>query len=227
LAEGARAAAVIVAGGAGLRFGGSVRKQYVRIGGEPVLLRAIRPFLHHPRISAVVVVLPPDDVADPPSWLADLPVRIVAGGAERGGSVLNGLLATPEDAASVLIHDGARPFVSADIIGRVLDECADGGAIAAVPVTDTVQQVDAAGVIIHTPDRFALWQAQTPQGFPRAGILDAYRRAAEEGVAATDDAALYARYAGPVRVVMGAYDNLKVTRPEDLPIAEAIAAKSS
>ncbi|HYR09803.1 MAG TPA: 2-C-methyl-D-erythritol 4-phosphate cytidylyltransferase [Longimicrobium sp.] len=220
------AAAVIVAGGAGLRFGGPVRKQYLAIGGEPVLLRAIRPFLHHPRIASVVVVLPPDDVADPPAWLADLPIRIVAGGAERGDSVRNGLLATPEDASSVLIHDGARPFVSADIIDRVLDACADGGAIAAVPVTDTIQQVDAAGVIVHTPDRSALWQAQTPQGFPRAGIVEAYRRAAEEGIAATDDAALFGRYIGPVRVVMGAYENLKVTRPQDLPIAEAIAASA-
>lgn len=226
-AEGGRAAAVIVAGGAGTRFGGPVRKQYLAIGGEPVLLRAIRPFLHHPRIASVAVVLPPDDVAGPPGWLAELPVRIVAGGAERGDSVRNGLLATPDDAAAVLIHDGARPFVSADIIDRVLDACADGGAIAAVPVTDTIQQVDAAGVIIHTPDRSTLWQAQTPQGFPRAGIVAAYRRAAEEHVAATDDAGLYARFIGPVRVVMGAYENLKVTRPDDLPVAELIAARSS
>lgn len=222
-----RAAAVIVAGGAGTRFGGPVRKQYLQIGGEPVLLRALRPFLAHSRVASVVVVLPVDDVAQPPAWLAELPVRIVAGGAERGDSVRNGLLATPDDAAAVLIHDGARPFVSIDIIDRVLDACAGGGAIAAVPVTDTIQQVDAAGVIVHTPDRSALWQAQTPQGFPRAGILRAYQRAAEEGVAATDDAGLYARYAGPVRVVMGAYENLKVTRPDDLPIAKAIAARSS
>lgn len=214
-----------MAGGAGTRFGGPVRKQYLRIGGTPVLLRAIRPFLHHPRISTIIVVLPPDDVADPPAWLADLPVRIVAGGPERGDSVVNGLLATPDDAASVLIHDGARPFVSAEIIDRVLDACVHDGAIAAVPVTDTIQQVDAGGAVIHTPDRSALWHAQTPQGFPRAGILQAYRQAAEEGVTGTDDAGLYARYAGPVRVVMGAYDNLKVTRPDDLPIAELIAAR--
>jgi 2-C-methyl-D-erythritol 4-phosphate cytidylyltransferase len=220
-----RAAAVIVAGGAGTRLGGPVRKQYLRVGGEPVLLRAVRPFLAHPRIAAVIVVLPADDVADPPAWLAELPVRIVAGGAERGDSVLAGLRAVGEDADRVLIHDGARPFVSADVIDRVLD--ADGGAIAAVPVTDTIQQVDASGVIIHTPDRSTLWQAQTPQGFPRAGIVDAYARAAAEGIAATDDAALYARYVGAVRVVMGSHDNLKVTRPDDLPIAEAIAARSS
>jgi 2-C-methyl-D-erythritol 4-phosphate cytidylyltransferase len=216
-----RAAAVIVAGGSGTRLGGPVRKQYLRIGDEPVLLRAVRPFLAHPRISSVVVVLPADDVADPPEWLAGLPIRIVAGGAERADSVLAGLRAVEEDIDRVLVHDGARPFVSTGVIERVLD--AEGGAIAAVPVTDTIQQVDADGVIVHTPDRSTLWQAQTPQGFPRAAILEAYRRAAEDGVAATDDAAIYARYAGPVRVVMGAYENLKVTRPADLPIAEVIA----
>jgi 2-C-methyl-D-erythritol 4-phosphate cytidylyltransferase len=216
-----RAAAVIVAGGSGTRLRGPVRKQYLRIGGEPVLLRAVRSFLAHPRIHQTVVVLPADDVADPPEWLAGLRVRIVAGGAERADSVLAGLQAVEEDIDRVLIHDGARPFVSTDVIDRVLD--AEGGAIAAVPVTDTIQQVDAGGVIVHTPDRSTLWQAQTPQGFPRAAILDAYRRARGEGVAATDDAAIYARYAGSVRVVMGAYENLKVTRPADLPIAEAIA----
>jgi 2-C-methyl-D-erythritol 4-phosphate cytidylyltransferase len=211
-----------VAGGSGRRFGGPIRKQYLEIGGLPVLLRAVRPFLDHPRIVSVVVVLPPDDVADPPRWLADLPVTIVAGGAERGDSVLHGLQAVPGDVDRVLVHDGARPFVSAEIIDRVLD--ADGGAIAAVPVTDTIQQVDADGVIQSTPDRSTLWQAQTPQGFPRAALLHAYLRARADGVAATDDAAVFARYAGPVRVVMGSPRNLKVTRPEDLPIAEALAA---
>ncbi|HLM69527.1 MAG TPA: 2-C-methyl-D-erythritol 4-phosphate cytidylyltransferase [Longimicrobium sp.] len=217
-----RAAAVVVAGGSGRRFGGPVRKQYLEIGGEPVLLRAVLPFLHHPRIASVVVVLPPEDVAHPPRWLASLDVTIVAGGAERGDSVLAGLQAVSMDVDRVLVHDGARPFISAEIIDRVLD--AEGGAIAAVPVTDTIQQVDADGVITATPDRVALWQAQTPQGFPRAALLDAYARARADGLAATDDAAVFARYAGPVRVVMGAHRNLKVTRPEDLPVAEAIAA---
>lgn len=216
-----RAAAVVVAGGAGLRFGGPVRKQYLEIGGVPVLLRAVLPFLHHPRIASVVVVLPAGDVDDPPAWLAALDLTIVAGGPERGDSVLHGLRAVAEDVDRVLIHDGARPFVSADVIDRVLD--AEGGVIAAVPVTDTIQQVDADGVVTATPDRSTLWQAQTPQGFPRAALLDAYQRAREDGIAATDDAAVFSRYAGPVRVVPGSHHNLKVTRPEDLAVAEAIA----
>lgn len=218
-----RAAAVIVAGGSGRRVGGPVRKQYLSVAGKPVLLHALLPFLHHPRIHQTVVVVPPDDAFAPPPWLAGLGARIVAGGAERGDSVWNGLQAVGDEVDLVLVHDGARPFVTAGVIGRVLDGCGAMGAVAAVPVTDTIKQVSEDGTITGTPDRSALWQAQTPQGFPRAGLVLAYTRAREEGVAATDDAALYERYVGPVRVVTGSYRNLKVTRPEDLAIAEALA----
>ncbi len=92
-----------------------------------------------------------------------------------------------------------------------------------MPVTDTIKEVGDDGAITGTPDRARLWQAQTPQGFPRGALVRAYERARADGMAATDDAALYERYAGPVRVVMGSYRNLKVTRPEDLAVAEALA----
>jgi 2-C-methyl-D-erythritol 4-phosphate cytidylyltransferase len=204
-------------------MGGAVRKQYLEVAGAPILLRAVMPFVDHPGIGRVVVVLPPEDVEAPPSWLAALPVVLVAGGAERGDSVWNGLLATSEDAPAVLVHDGARPFVSAAIIDRVLDACSEGGAIAAVQVTDTVKEVGPDGIIRGTPDRERLWRAQTPQGFPRAALIRAYGRARAEGVAATDDAAIYERYEGPVRVVAGSERNIKVTRPTDLRVAEALA----
>jgi 2-C-methyl-D-erythritol 4-phosphate cytidylyltransferase len=222
-ADAPRAAAVIVAGGSGRRMGGAVRKQYQEVGGAPVLLRAVMPFVDHPGIGCVVVVLPPEDLDAPPSWLAGLPVVLVAGGAERGDSVWNGLLATPDDAPAVLVHDGARPFVTAAMISRVLDACAEGGAIAAVQVTDTVKEVGSDGIIRGTPDRERLWRAQTPQGFPRAALLRAYERARADGVAATDDAAIFERYEGPVRVVAGSERNIKVTRPTDLLLAEALA----
>jgi len=202
-----------------------VRKQYLEIGGIPVLLRAVLPFLVDPRIHQVVVVLPADDVEAPPPWLASLGVDIVAGGAERGDSVRNGLAAVEDDVDFVLVHDGARPFVSSGVIERVLD-AAPRAAIAAIPVTDTIKQVDEDGTIAGTPDRARLWQAQTPQGFPRAGLVGAYDRAREDGIAATDDAALYERYVGPVRVVTGSYRNLKVTRPADLAVAESLALAS-
>ena len=217
-----RAAAIVVAGGSGRRLGGAIRKQYLHVAGEPVLLRAVRPFVDHPAVSPVVVVLPPDDAAAPPAWLTSLGVTIVAGGPERGDSVWNGLQALGDDVERVLVHDGARPFVDRGIIDRVLERAGDG-AIAAVPVTDTIKEVDETGTIVGTPDRGRLWQAQTPQGFPRAALVRAYERAQADRILATDDAALYERYVGPVRVVAGSYRNLKVTRPEDLRIAEALA----
>lgn len=221
-AEGGSAAAVVVAGGSGRRMGAAVRKQYLEILGEPVLLRAVRPFVEHPGIGPVVVVLPAEDAGSPPSWLLDLGVRVVAGGAERGDSVWNGLAAVPADAEVVLIHDGARPFVSSAVIDRVLAGACAGGAIAAVSVTDTIKEVDG-DRIAGTPERARLRQAQTPQGFPRALLLDVYARARSDGAAATDDAALFERYGYPVRIVEGAPENVKITRPADLLLAEALA----
>lgn len=206
-------------------MGGGVRKQYLEVGGEPILLRAVRAFVRHPGIGAVVVVLPPDDAASPPAWLAELGVVVVAGGEERGDSVWNGLAATPEEAGAVLVHDGARPFVTAEVIDRVLEGARGGAVLAALPVTDTLKEVAPGGLVTGTPDRARFWQAQTPQGFPRAVILEAHRRARAEGVRATDDAALCERYGIPVRVVEGAAENLKVTRPADLRVAEALARR--
>jgi 2-C-methyl-D-erythritol 4-phosphate cytidylyltransferase len=221
------AGVVVVAGGRGVRVGGGVPKQFLEIAGEPVLLRAARPFLDHPRIDSVVVVLPEAIAESPPGWLAGLDLRIVAGGAERGDSVWNGLQALPDGVDRVLVHDGARPFVDAALIDRVLDACARDGAIAAVRVTDTVKEVGGDGVIVATPDRARLWRAQTPQGFPRDALTEAYRRARAEGVSATDDAAVFERCGWRVRVVEGSERNIKVTVPEDLALAERLALAPS
>jgi 2-C-methyl-D-erythritol 4-phosphate cytidylyltransferase len=218
------AAAVVVAGGTGRRLGGEVAKQYLEIDGKPVLQRAITPFLEHPAFGCVAVVLPPEDAADPPRWLRDLGVVIVPGGAERSDSVWNGLRALPPDLDPVLIHDGARPFVSRQVIDRVLEAARSGPAIAAIRVADTIKEVDADGRIVTTPDRTRLWQAQTPQGFPRSVIITAHQRARAERVPATDDAMLVERLGEPVRVVEGAAVNLKITRPADLAIARALAS---
>ena len=205
---------------------GSTPKQYLSIAGEPILARSIAAFLHHPRISEVVVVLPPDDVRDPPAWLGALPVERVAGGAERGDSVWNGLQALSPDVELVLVHDAARPLVDGETIDRVVIASEAGAVIAAVAATDTLKEVDGNGAVLRTLDRAMIWQAQTPQGFPRALLLDVHRRARIDGVRGTDDAALCERYGIPVRIVEGSYDNIKITRPEDLSIAEALARRS-
>jgi 2-C-methyl-D-erythritol 4-phosphate cytidylyltransferase len=219
-----RAAAVVVAGGSGRRMGaGGVRKQYLELLGEPILLHALRPFLDHPAVHAVVAVLPADDAASPPAWLRDLPVSLVAGGAERGDSVCNGLEAVPRGIDLVLIHDGARPLVSREVIDRVLAAAGEGGAVPGVRATDTLKEEDGGGRVERTLDRSRLWHAQTPQGFPLALIRELHRRARAEGWSGTDDASLCERYGVPVRLVEGSPENLKVTRPLDLVVAEALA----
>jgi 2-C-methyl-D-erythritol 4-phosphate cytidylyltransferase len=201
------------------------RKQYLEIDGEPVLLRAVRPFLAHPEFAEVVVVLPAADLADPPRWLLGLPVTRVAGGAERGDSVWNGLAALSSGVDTVLVHDGARPFVTPEVIDRVLARAPEGGAVAAVPATDTLKEVDRDGRVVATVDRARIWHAQTPQGFPLATLRAAYERARREGWRGTDDASLCERCGVPVVVVEGSRDNLKITTPADLPVARAIAAR--
>lgn len=217
-------AVVIAAGGAGKRAGGA-KKQYQLLAGQPLLARALQPFLDHPAIGWALVALPAEDAASPPSWLtdADPRVRVVAGGAERADSVRNALAVLPPEAHAVLVHDAARPLVSREVIDRVLAVARSGsGAVAAIPVADTIKQVDDEGRIVATPERQHLWQAQTPQGFPTPMIVEAHRLAEEAGVTGTDDAALVERYGGTVVVVDGDPANLKVTRPTDFELAELI-----
>lgn len=223
-----RVAAVLPAGGAGLRMGpGGLRKQYAELAGEPVLLRSLRPFLRNPEVEWVVVVLPVDEVDAPPFALPD-PVLVAPGGAERGDSVRNGLAVVPEEADAVLIHDAARPLLPGEVVDRVLRTVGpEVGAVAAVPVADTLKRVDGERRITGTVDRSTLWRAQTPQGFPRPMIVDAYERAAADGVSATDDAALVERYGGRVVVVEGDPRNLKITRPEDLELAELLLSRGT
>jgi 2-C-methyl-D-erythritol 4-phosphate cytidylyltransferase len=222
-----RIGVIIPAGGAGRRMGG-VSKPFVELAGEPILARSLRPFLDRPDVLWIVVALPAETHADPPAWLcADPRVQTVPGGAERSDSVRNALAAIPDDCDIVLVHDAARPLVSAEVVQRCVDAAVDGrSAIAAVPVTDTVKEVDEGGRILATPDRRRLRAAQTPQAFPAGILRDAHQRAAAERVASTDDAALVARYGGTVVVVDGAPENLKVTTPADVAVAESLLERT-
>jgi 2-C-methyl-D-erythritol 4-phosphate cytidylyltransferase len=224
-----RAAVIIPAAGAGRRMGGAPNP-FLEVGGQPVLARAMRPFLEHPAVDWVVVALAREHVAAPPAWLTAMDPRIalVEGGAERGDSVRRALDLVPPEAAVVLVHDAARPLVSAAVVRRAYEAAARGrSVVAAVPVTDTIQEVDEARRIVATPDRSRLWRAQTPQAFPRAVLVDAYLRAESEEVAGTDEAALVTRYGGVVEVVEGDLRNLKLTSREDLRMAEALLAESA
>ena len=219
-----RAGVVVPAGGQGRRMGGRA-KPFLEVGGEPVLARALRPFLVQPEVVAIAVALPAALAAAPPPWLLalDVRIRVVAGGAERGDSVLRGLSALPDDLDVIAVHDAARPLVSAAVVARALAAAAEGrSVVVAVPVTDTIKEVDEGGRIVGTPDRRRLWAAQTPQAFPASVLREAYRQAAEAGVLATDDGALVARFGGTVVVLEGEPSNLKITTEADVAVAEAL-----
>jgi 2-C-methyl-D-erythritol 4-phosphate cytidylyltransferase len=226
-------AAIIVAGGQGVRLGGSTPKQYRLIGGVPVVLRALRPFTAHPDVLQVILVLPPADAAQPPGFLSELlgspGLSLTAGGTHRGDSVRAGLALLESRCGVVLVHDGARPFVDRDVIDAVIGYARQGeGAVAAVPLSDTLKEASRRepSRVLRTRPRARLWRAQTPQGFPRAVLEQAYQRAARLNRRASDDAALVEALGLPVRLVPDSSRNLKITTREDLELAELLAGKS-
>jgi 2-C-methyl-D-erythritol 4-phosphate cytidylyltransferase / 2-C-methyl-D-erythritol 2,4-cyclodiphosphate synthase len=220
-----RTAVILVAAGRGLRAGAGGPKQYRSIGGRTVIFRAMEPFCLHPKVSAVQPVLNPDDIAmfnDAVRGLRhEAPAR---GGATRQVSVHAGLEALASRKPEiVLIHDAARPFVSAGLISRAIDAAsATGAAIPTIPVADTIKLVDGGGNVEGTPERARLRIAQTPQAFRFDIILEAHRRAAREGRSDfTDDAAI-AEWAGlTVSTFDGDAANMKLTTPEDFVREEA------
>ncbi|CBS86648.1 bifunctional 2-C-methyl-D-erythritol 4-phosphate cytidylyltransferase/2-C-methyl-D-erythritol 2,4-cyclodiphosphate synthase [Azospirillum lipoferum] len=209
--------ALIVAGGSGQRFGAERPKQYLDLAGKPVLRRTVEAFLRHPQVGGVRVVIDQAwrDAYDAAVAGLGLPDP-VAGGASRQDSVRNGLEALAADGIPdfVLIHDAARPLIDEATIGAVIAALADKpGAIAAVPVADTLKRGND-GSIGATVDREGLWRAQTPQGFRFPAILEAHRAAA--GLSLTDDAAVAERAGLAVALVPSKEDNFKVTTPDDL-----------
>ena len=218
---------VLVAAGQGTRLGAGVPKQYLPLGGVPMLLRAVRPFTTHPEVAHTVVVLPAADAASPPPWLAAVlggTLTVTAGGAERSDSVAAGLAALPAACTVVLVHDAARPFVEHALITAVAAVARRGeGAVPAIPVGDTLKEVapDSGGRIVRTVPRAGLYRAQTPQGFPRRVLEQAHAQATHGGPA-TDDAQLVEQAGVPVRVVAGSARNFKITTEDDLLIAERL-----
>jgi 2-C-methyl-D-erythritol 4-phosphate cytidylyltransferase / 2-C-methyl-D-erythritol 2,4-cyclodiphosphate synthase len=216
--------ALVVAAGRGTRLGAPLPKQYLPLGGVAVLRHGVRALAEHPSIAAVRVIIHPDDRPHYDSATAGLGLMPpVNGGAQRQDSVRNGLESLADAAPElVLIHDGARPFLDRPVIDRVLIGLgAHQGAIAALPVRDTVKRGDG-GRIAATIDRSALWRAQTPQGFHYGPIVAAHRAAA--GAELSDDAAVAERAGIDVALVEGSEDNFKVTTMDDLARAERLLA---
>lgn len=225
--------AVVPAAGSGRRFGGEVPKQYLQAAGKPLLRHALEALLAHPGIDGAVVALADGD-ARWPGWttLHGKPVLACRGGAERADSVLAALAALPAgvaDDALVLVHDAARPNLQAADIGALLEAAAahPDGAILAAPVRDTLKRADAGGRILATEPRQALWRALTPQAFRRDLLLRALQAARDAGLVATDEAMAVERLGCRPRLVEGREDNLKVTTPADLALADFLLSRRS
>jgi len=225
---------VVVAAGAGVRAGPGEPKQFRQILGVPMLLRALRAFTGHPEVRQVVVALPPEYAQRPPEWLAKLRgerLALVPGGAQRFDSVRAGLKVLPADAQVILIHDAARPFVSRGTIDAVIARARAGvGAVAAVPASDTLKEIGQGALrptprVTRTIDRERIWRAQTPQGFPREMLDQAYKQLGvfSNGGAPSDDAEVCERAGFPVELVPDSPYNFKITTADDFRIAEALA----
>ncbi len=218
---------VIGAAGAGVRAGPGEPKQFRSILGVPMLLRALRPFTSHPDVEHVVVALPKGFAEHPPEWLGKVVgerVTLVTGGETRVDSVRAALRALRPGVAVVLVHDGARPFVSRSTIDAVIARARAGvGAVAALPMGDTVKEVADGARVARTVPRHGLWRAQTPQGFPRAWLDAVYGTTLKDADGATDDAELCERAGYPVEVVADLPHNLKITTADDFRVAEALA----
>ncbi|PYM29706.1 MAG: 2-C-methyl-D-erythritol 4-phosphate cytidylyltransferase [Candidatus Rokuibacteriota bacterium] len=208
-------AVLIPAGGVGARLGGRTPKQFLRLGREAILVATIRHFRRHPRVAAIVVAAPAAHVARARRLLS-AGVTVVAGGATRQDSVRLALEAAPHGVPIALVHDAVRPFVTRSLVDAVLAAArADGAAICAVPVAETVKRVRD-GLVEATVERAGLWAVQTPQAFRTEILREAHDKARRDGVAGTDDAMLVERLGHGVRVVPGLPGNVKITTPDDL-----------
>lgn len=220
--------AVIVAAGRGTRMGAADNKIFLPLSGRPVLAHALGAFERCAKVSRIAIVVAPGEEERIAAIARENDISklaaIVPGGAERQDSVYLGLEAL--DTEGVLVHDAARPLVTpAQIEACCLAAEAHGASALAVPVKDTIKIADEDGFIVATPERRALRAVQTPQAFRRAELMEAHRRARADGATATDDAMLLERLGRKVAIVDGDYGNLKITTPEDLPVAELLLSR--
>jgi len=224
--------AVIPAAGAGARMGGGKAKQFLEIGGKPILALTLENFQACPAVHAVVVVVPPKQVDFCRTEVIEKfgltkVTQVIPGGKRRQDSVRLGIEATKGEYPVVLIHDGVRPFIEPSLISKAVSAAARHRAvIVAMPARETVKEVDESGLIVKTYARRGVWLAQTPQVFRYEDIRKAHRRAVEEGWdEVTDDASLLERMGLSVKAIQGTEENIKITTPKDLELAGYILKK--
>ena len=220
--------AIVVAGGKGIRMGGSTRKQYMLLAGKPIVCHTLDVFDACPGIDEIILVVPPDDLSVcSEKWLSSLTlhkkIHVVAGGVERQDSVYRGIQAVSgRQCEIVVIHDAVRPFICSRMIAACISEARISGAcIVGMPAMDTAKLV-LSGQIERTLDRNTIWMAQTPQAFDLNLIRTAHEKAASDRFIGTDDAMLVERLGREIRIIPGSRMNIKITTPEDLTLAEGI-----
>jgi 2-C-methyl-D-erythritol 4-phosphate cytidylyltransferase len=225
--------AIIPAGGVGRRMGNGIPKQYLPLAGIPILVRTLQAFQRSPVVDEIFLAVPEGDIPEVRQAIVagyglSKVHLILPGGRERQDSVRNALQYAGDEHGIIVIHDGVRPFVSGDLIGRAVAAAREFGAITVgAPVKDTVKEVTAEGWVNKTITREGLWLTQTPQVFRKPIIIAAYQKAAADGFYGTDDASLVERMEIPVRMIPGDSDNIKVTTPEDLLLGDLIIRRSS
>lgn len=217
--------AVVPAAGVGQRMKSSIPKQYLHLNGKTILEHSVERLFSHPRVDTVVVAVSADDAYFADLSLASNPNVIrVDGGSERVNTVHNALkwVMKNHPEAWVLVHDAARPCVRLDDIDALISQCEvhPVGGILAAPVRDTMKRADGSGEIDHTVERIALWHALTPQMFPATTLFSALEHALSEDAPITDEASAFERLGLRPLLVTGRADNLKITQPEDLVLAE-------
>ena len=224
-----KAAAIIPAGGLGKRIGLGTPKQFTCLAGIPLLVHTLRAFEHVAAITAIIVAAPADYLQHTRQLVEQYglrKVKVVAGGELRQDSVKAGLAHVPPECDFVAVHDGARPLISPELIRACLKAAQkNGAAMAAIPIKDTIKEVTADQFIVRTIDRKTLWQAQTPQVVRTDTLRKAFAAAAERSFIGTDEASFLELINVQMSVVEGSEQNIKITRPGDLLIAEAILMK--
>lgn len=216
---------LVPAGGIGARLGRTTPKQFLALGGIPILVATVRHFVGHPAVSAIVVAVPESHVRRAGRLLQPLerrrPLAVVAGGPTRQASVGLALQAVPAGVEFVVVHDAVRPFITRGLVDSVLAAArAYGAAICALPIAETVKRVREE-FVVATEDRAGLWAVQTPQAYRAALLREAHEKAYRDGFVGTDDAMLVERLGHQVRVVQGRQTNVKITTLADLRRARA------
>jgi len=221
-----KVSAIIPAAGQGTRMQAKVAKQYLLLNEKPVLDHTLQTFASSELIHSIILVVPAGDVEDMRSQYLQAEGKVdqvIAGGEKRQDSVYNGFNALESDTEIVLVHDGVRPFVSHEIIANAIASAAKQGAvITAIPVSDTLKKVDSEHQVTRTVDREGLWRVQTPQAFQYNLLKRAFAKAYENSFYGTDEASLVEHMGGIVSIIPGSELNIKITRPEDLVLAEGI-----